>query len=211
MGTGFVLPSSKWERLSKLTSTPHWSCWTTFQPLATLGACFYSVLWPLGGPTSVCFRLSVLPNKRCSLPMHPSPSLQGISISLCLLPLRKQLFPCRTLSPGFPSGSHSGLQRFGCQTLSPRFCSGSRFHSGGLGGFHCETLSVLASAVVVYSVLTSPLAPASSMVAYSISAVRLSLLASALAPASTLVVYSVLAVRLSLSLLLLWWSTAFQL
>ena len=140
----------------------------------------------------------------CSLPVHPSPSLQGISISLCLLPLRKQLFPCRTLSPGFPSGSHSGLQRFGCQTLSPRFCSGSRFHSGGLGGFHCETLSVLASAVVVYSVLTSPLAPASSMVAYSILAVRLSLLSSLWWPT---------AFRLSdsLSSLPLWWPTAFRL
>ena len=123
----------------------------------------------------------------CSLPVHPPPSLQGISISLCSLPLRKQLFPCRTLSPGFPSGSYSSLQRFGCQTLPRRFCSGSRFHSGGLGGFHCETLSVLASAVVVYSVLTSPLAPASSMVAYSILAVRLSLLSS------------------------LWWPTAFRL
>ena len=53
VGTKFVLPSSKLERLTELTSNPYWSYWTTFQPLATLGACFYSVSWPLGGLTSV--------------------------------------------------------------------------------------------------------------------------------------------------------------
>ena len=81
------------------------------------------------------------------------------------------------------------------------------------------TLSVLtptlenSSFVVGLFLLASPLAPT---LVYRVSTVRLSLLPSTLAPASTLVVYSVAAVRLSLlpsalSLLPLWWSTAFRL
>ena len=70
---------------------------------------------------------------QCTLPLH-----FRVSHSLCAHSHSgKQLFCCRTLSPGFPSGSHSGLQGFHCETLPPPFHSGSCFHSGGLQRCGC--------------------------------------------------------------------------